>query len=74
MPPGHDWFAVAHDPAIYISPIAEEISNGNDERIYAGLYTFEPQAAFQVVSFLHQMFPQQIPAPVSPEEHGKVNA
>lgn len=70
----HYWFVVAYGPGIYMSLLAEEIANGDEERIYEGFYTFEPQTAFQIISILHQMFPAQIPAPASPEEHGKVAA
>lgn len=70
----HYWFVVAYGPGIYMSLLAEEISNGDEERIYEGFYTFEPQTAFQIISILHQMFPAQISSPVSPEEHGRVAA
>lgn len=66
------WFVVAYGPGIYMTLLAEEISGDGEDRTYEGFYTFEPEAAFQIVSVLHQMFPTQIPTPISPQEHGKV--
>ncbi|MFN8410782.1 MAG: DICT sensory domain-containing protein [Anaerolineales bacterium] len=64
------WFVVAYGPGIYATLLAEEIAPENDQRLYEGFYTFEPETAYQVIAILHQMFPAQIPAPITPIQQG----
>ncbi len=61
------WFVVAYGPGINMTLLAEEIAPENDSRLYEGFYTFEPETAYQITMHLHQMFPMQVPEPVSPE-------
>ncbi len=62
------WFVVAYGPGIYASLLAKEIHPEPGQRVYEGFFTFEPQTAYQIISILNQMFPAQIPSPVSPSE------
>ncbi|MBI3175616.1 MAG: hypothetical protein HYZ25_17990 [Chloroflexi bacterium] len=62
------WFVVAYGAGLYATLLAEEIDAGNGQRLYEGFYTFEPETAYQVIRLLHQMYPVQIPEPVSPKD------
>lgn len=59
------WFVVAYGPGIYATLLAQEIMPEQGQRLYEGFYTFEPQTAYQIIRLLHQMFPSQIPEPVT---------
>jgi hypothetical protein len=61
------WFVIAYGPGLHMTLLAEEIAPEDDQRLYEGFYTFEPVTTFQVALLLHQMFPMQVPEPVSPE-------
>jgi len=63
------WFVVAYGPGIYTTLLAKEIDPESGQRIYEGFFTFEPQTAYQIISVLNQMFPSQVPSPISPSEH-----
>jgi hypothetical protein len=63
------WFVVAYGPGIGMSLLAEEVpSLSGDDRYYEGFYTFEQDVAYQIIHILHQIYPQQIPQPLSPEQ------
>ena len=64
------WFVVAYGAGLYATLLAEEVDPGEGRRLYEGFYTFEPETAYQVIRLLHQMYPMQIPEPVSPEDQG----
>ncbi len=63
------WFVIAYGPGIYMTLLAEEIFAEGRDRAYEGFYTFQATTAFQVISILHQMFPERVPAPLPPELH-----
>ncbi len=63
------WFVIAYGPGIYMTLLAEEIFSDGQERAYEGFYTFQAATAFQVISILHQMFPNRVLAPTPPELH-----
>ena len=65
------WFVVAYGPGIYATLLAEEIAPEEGQRFYEGFYTFEPNAAFQIISLLHHMFPTQVPPPIAPQDQEK---
>jgi hypothetical protein len=62
------WFVVAYGPGVHMSLLAKEIPSmaGND-RYYEGFYTFEKQAAYQLLAVLHQVYPREVPRPIKPE-------
>lgn len=64
----HYWFVVAYGPGIGMALLAEEVSalDGGD-RYYEGFYTFEQDVAYQIIAILHQIYPEQVPVPKSPE-------
>jgi hypothetical protein len=63
------WCAVAYGPAISMSLLAEQVSAlSGDELYYEGFYSFEPEVAYQIVSILHEIFPDSVPLPASPDE------
>lgn len=64
------WFVVAYGAGLYATLLAEEIDPGDGQRLYEGFYTFEPETAYQVTHLLHQMYPMQVPEPISPQEQG----
>ncbi len=35
--------------------------------MYEGFYTFESDTAYQVLTVLHQLFPEQVQSPTMPE-------
>lgn len=65
------WYIVAYGPGISMTLLAEEIqpkkSIEGETRLYEGFYTFAPDTAYQLLSILHQSYPQDVPAPVPPE-------
>ncbi len=63
------WFVVVYGPGIGMSLLAEEVPalSGGD-RYYEGFYTFEQDVAYQLIHILHQIYPQQIPQPLAPEQ------
>jgi hypothetical protein len=59
------WYVVAYGNGIHMSLLAQEIpSMSGNERYYEGFYTFKADVAYQLVSILHQIYPQQVPPPV----------
>jgi hypothetical protein len=63
------WFVVAYGPGIGMSLVAEEVpSLTGTERFYEGFYTFELATAYQLSLILHQIFPDDVRRPVTPEE------
>jgi DICT domain-containing protein len=65
----HYWFVVAYGPGIGMSLVAEEVpSLTGTERFYEGFYTFELATAYQLSLILHQIFPDDVRRPVTPEE------
>ena len=42
------------------------------DRYYEGFYTFEPDVAYQVVTLMHQIYPDQVPEAVSLEDFPRV--
>jgi hypothetical protein len=63
------WFVVAYGAGTGMSLLAEQVSAlVGDDRYYEGFYTFEPEVAYQIVSILHQVFPDLVPLPTSPDE------
>jgi DICT domain-containing protein len=65
------WYVVAYGPGLSATLLAEEVTPAErlpgEPRMYEGFYTFEADTAFQVGAVLHQMFPEKVAAPVSPE-------
>lgn len=65
------WYVVAYGPGIHMTLLAEEITPEDriegEARLYEGFYTFEPDTAYQLLSILHQSYPQDVPAPIPPE-------
>ena len=58
------WYVVAYGNGIHMSLLAQEIpAMSGNERYYEGFYTFKPDVAYQLISILHQIYPQQVPAP-----------
>jgi len=48
--------------------VAEEVpSLTGSERFYEGFYTFDLETAYQLNLILHQIFPNRVRRPVSPE-------
>ena len=64
----HYWFVVSYGPGVGMALLAEEVSalDGGD-RYYEGFYTFEQDVAYQIIAILHQIYPEQVPAPKAPE-------
>ena len=61
------WYVVAYGPGLSMTLLAEEISAlMGGERYYEGFYTFEPVTAYQFISVLHQIYPDQVPVPTEP--------
>ncbi len=66
------WFVVAYGPGVGTALLAEEVSSlAGEDRYYEGFYTFEQDVAYQIIAILHQIYPQQVPAPKAPELLGK---
>ena len=67
----HYWFVIAYGPGISATLLAEEITPEDrlpgEPRMYEGFYTFEADTAYQVLTVLHQLFPENVPAPIIPE-------
>jgi len=65
------WYVIAYGPGISACLLAEEITPEErlpgEPRMYEGFYTFEADTTFQVLAVLHQIFPDNIAAPVIPE-------
>lgn len=63
------WFVVAYGAGIGMTLLAEEVpSLTGDDRYYEGFYTFEPDVAHQILTILHQSYPDQVPPPLTPEQ------
>ncbi len=62
------WFVIAYGPGLGMSLVAEEVpSLTGSERFYEGFYTFDLETAYQLNLILHQIFPNRVRRPVSPE-------
>jgi len=64
------WFVIAYGPGIHMTLIAEEINPQplpNTQRMYEGVYTFDPDLAYKAISLLHLIYPEQVPNPLPPE-------
>jgi hypothetical protein len=62
------WCTTAYGAGMSMSLLAEQVSAlSGDDRYYEGFYTFEPEVAFQIVSILHEIFPDTVPLPESPD-------
>jgi DICT domain-containing protein len=65
------WFVIAYGPGIHMTLLAEEINPSerlkDEQRMYEGFYTFDPNFAYKVITVMHKLFPEQIPAPTLPE-------
>ncbi|PWH14147.1 MAG: hypothetical protein DDG59_13260 [Anaerolineae bacterium] len=65
------WFVIAYGPGIHMTLLAEEVTSGDrlpeEPRLYEGIYTFDANLAYKVLSVLHLLFEEQIPAPIPPE-------
>lgn len=65
------WYVVAYGAGISATLLAEEITPltrmPGEPRIYEGFYTFEADTAFQVLTVLHQLFPQVVAGAIIPE-------
>lgn len=57
------WFVVAYGGGVSMGLLAQE----TEPRLYQGFYTFEPEVNFQIVQILHQLHPEQVPAPRLPQ-------
>lgn len=68
----HYWFVVAYGAGISAALLAEEITPvdrlPDEPRMYEGFYTFEADTSYQIIMLLNQMFPKQVPTPISPEK------
>jgi hypothetical protein len=63
------WFVVLYGPGVGMALMAEEIpALAGSDRYYEGFYTFELTVAFQLLTILHQINPDRIPVPPSPEQ------
>jgi len=63
------WFLVAYGPGLFKTLLAEEVKGETPhDRAYEGFFTFDPSVAYQMLSLLHQAFPQSVPQPTAPEE------
>ncbi len=67
----HYWYVVAYGGGVHMTLLAQEIpSLGGKERYYEGFYTFEADAAYQILHILHQIYPAEVPLPLPPDlEH-----
>lgn len=65
------WFVVAYGGGVHMTLLAQEIpSLSGHERYYEGFYTFEADAAYQILHILHQIYPVTVPLPLPPDlEH-----
>ncbi|HRQ38630.1 MAG TPA: DICT sensory domain-containing protein [Chloroflexota bacterium] len=65
------WFVVAYGGGVHMTLLAQEIlSLSGHERYYEGFYTFEADAAYQILHILHQIYPAKVPLPLPPDlEH-----
>lgn len=65
------WYVIAYGAGISATLLAEEITPANrlpgEPRIYEGFYTFEVDTAYQVITVLHQLYPNEVPSPIIPE-------
>ncbi len=65
------WFVIAYGPGVSAALLAEEITPKDrlpgEPRMYEGFYTFEAGTSFQILTLLNQMFPREVPIPVSPD-------
>ena len=64
----HYWFVIAYGPGLGMSLVAEEVpSLVGEKRFYEGFYTFDLETAYELNLILHQIFPDRVRRPVSPE-------
>ncbi len=65
------WFVIAYGAGVSMTLLAEEkkteLRQKITERVYEGLYTFDEQIAYKVLSLLHMNFPDKVPVPIPPE-------
>ncbi|MFN3309553.1 MAG: DICT sensory domain-containing protein [Anaerolineales bacterium] len=65
------WFIIAYGAGVSMTLLAEEkkteLRQKITERVYEGLYTFDEQIAYKVLSLLHMNFPDKVPVPIPPE-------
>ncbi|NWG05873.1 MAG: hypothetical protein HXY35_04195 [Chloroflexi bacterium] len=65
------WYVIAYGPGISATLLAEEITPEErlpgEPRMYEGFYTFEADTTYQVLTVLHQLFPEKVPTPTMPE-------
>lgn len=65
------WFVIAYGAGVSMTLLAEEkkteLRQKITERVYEGLYTFDEQIAYKVLSLLHMNFPDKVPVPLPPE-------
>lgn len=62
------WFVIAYGPGVHMSLLAKEIpSMADTSRYYEGYYTFQKEAAYQLLAVLHQIYPREVPQPIRPE-------
>lgn len=63
------WLVVAYGPGLSMSLVAREIpSMVGPGRFYEGFYTFEAPVAFEILTLLHLIFPDQVPTPTPMEQ------
>jgi DICT domain-containing protein len=63
------WFVIAYGPGVNMTLLAQEVDSlAGEDRYYEGFYTFEPDPAYQVLSILHQIYPDAAPRPTAPEQ------
>lgn len=70
------WYVVAYGPGFGMSLLAEQVGalteqagvGSSGELYYEGFYSFEVEVAYQIVSILHQIFPDLVPLSAAPNE------
>ncbi|MEM7346661.1 MAG: DICT sensory domain-containing protein [Chloroflexota bacterium] len=62
------WFVVAYGPGVGMALLAEEVpSLIGTGRYFEGFYTFEADIAYQLLTIMHQIYPDDVPKPLVPE-------
>lgn len=65
------WFVISYGPGLGMTLLAEEVPPlAGGSRHYEGFYTFEQDVAYQLISILHKIYPEQVPVPLPPEAFG----
>jgi len=65
------WYVVAYGPGLSMSLLAEESASlGEEERYYEGFYTFDPEVTYPLLTIMHQIYPDEVPAPLMPDQFG----